>query len=122
MATLEDPVGKVIVESELVYNDSKVKEFITKDYNLYRSDGNYFAVDKKGVITLKTPLCYRRLYIFQLSMLYTVTLLDNTTTSGFLTADIQVQAIGMTIHDVYPTLVVKCFSFLSGPVHFDNTS
>ena len=101
MATLEDPIGRVIVESDLVYNESRVKQFSTKDYSLYGSDGNYFAVDKKGIITLKTLLPYRRLYVFQISMLYTITLLDNTQTSGFFSSDVQVQAVGMIIYNVY---------------------
>ena len=97
MATLEDPLGKVVVETELVYNKNLVQNFTTKDYNLYRSDGRYFSVDNNGIVTLKTLLPYRRLYIFQITLLYTVALVDNTTQSRFLTADARVQAIGMIV-------------------------
>jgi len=96
VATLEDPIGKVIVETKLVYNESLVKSFTTKDYSLYRSDGRYFNVDKNGIVTLKRFLPNRRLYNFQISLLYTVSLVDKTTTSGFLTADVRIQAVGMT--------------------------
>ena len=95
VATLEDPIGKVVIETQLVYNESLVQNFTTIDYNLYRTDGRYFSVDKKGVVTLEKWLPYRRLYIFQISLLYAVTLVDNTTQSRFLTADARVQAIGM---------------------------
>ena len=94
MATLEDPIGKVIVKPELIYNETGLVAFNTKDYSLYRSDSRYFSVDKNGTVTLKTMLPYRRLYIFQLSMLYTVALEMNETNSGFLTSDVRVQAIG----------------------------
>ena len=77
-----------------MYNETGVVTFTTKDYSLYRSDARYFSVDKNGTVTLKTMLPYRRLYIFQLSMLYTVTLETNKTSSGFLTSDVRVQAIG----------------------------
>ena len=95
MSTLEDPVGKVVIETQLVYNESLVLNFTTKDYSLYRTDGTYFSVDKNGIITLKRELRYRRTYIFQVSLLYTVTLIDNTTESRFLTANCRVQGIGM---------------------------
>ena len=97
VAILEDPIGKVVVETELVYNKSLVQNFTTIDYNLYRTDGRYFSVDNNGVVTLKTMLPYRRLYIFQITLLYTVALVDNTTQSRFLTADARVQAIGMIV-------------------------
>ena len=95
VATLEDPIGKVVIETQLVYNESLVQNFTTTDYNLYRTDGRYFSVDNKGVVTLEKLLPYRRTYIFQVTLLYTVTLIDNTTQSRFLTADARVQAIGM---------------------------
>ena len=94
MATLEDPIGKVIVKPELIYDDTGLVAFNTKDYSLHRSDAKYFSVDKDGTVTLKTMLPYRRLYIFQISMLYTVTLETNATRYGFLNSDIRVQAIG----------------------------
>ena len=127
MDALEDPIGKVIVKSDIVHNEGQVKQFTIKDYSLYGSDGKYFAVDKKGIITLKTsiPLHYyphENLYNFQLSMFYTVILLNNTKTSGFFISSVKVKAIGMTIYDIYPTLILKCFSFLLGPVKFDNTT
>lgn len=96
MATLEDPVGKVVIESSLVYNKSLVEKFVVKDYNLYRSDGSYFTVDSNGTIKLRSELPYRRTYSFVLSMLYTVSLVSsNVTTSGYLSTNIRVQAIGM---------------------------
>ena len=95
VATLEDPIGKVVIETQLVYNESLVQNFTTTVYNLYQKDARYFSVDNKGIVTLKKWLPYRRLYIFQISLLYLVTLVDNTTRSGFLTAEVQVQAIGM---------------------------
>ena len=96
MATLEDPIGKVVTTTQLQYNRNLVKNFTTKDYNLYRTDGRYFSVDKNGIITLKAALPYRRVYLFQVTLLYTVLLTDNTTESAFLTANVRVQAIGMT--------------------------
>ena len=63
VVTLEDPIGKVVVETELVYNKSLVQNFTTKDYNLYRSDGRYFSVDNNGVVTLRTMLPYRKLHL-----------------------------------------------------------
>ena len=95
VATLEDQIGKVVIETQLVYNESLVQNFTTKDYSLYRTDGTYFSVDKNGIITLKKALSYQRTYIFQVSLLYTVILIDNTTESRFLTANCQVQGIGM---------------------------
>ena len=97
MATLEDPIGKVVLETKLVYDESLMTNFTTRDYSLYRSDGTrYFNVDKNGIVTLKRFLPNRRLYNFQISLLYTVSLVDKTTTSGFLTADVRIQAVGMT--------------------------
>ena len=98
MATLEDLIGKVVVETKLLYNESLMNNFTTRDYSLYRLDGTrYFNVDKNGIVTLKRFLPYRRLYIFQVSLLYTASLIDNTTKSGFLTADVRVQAVGTTV-------------------------
>ena len=83
--------------------------FNTKDYSLYRSDSRYFSIDKNGTVRLKAALPYRRLYIFQISMLYTVTLEANQTTSGFLTADVRVQVIGKIENIVHAILVMcKC--------------
>ena len=97
VATLEDRIGKVVVETELVYNKSLVQNFTTKDYNLYQTDSRYFNVDNNGIVTLRTMLPYRRLCIFQITLLYTVALVDNTTQSRFLTAEVRVQAIGMIV-------------------------
>ena len=109
VATLEDPIGKVIVKPELVYDKSSGVIFNTTDYSLYRSDSRYFSVDKNGIVRLKAALPYRRLYIFQISMLYTVTLEADEATSGFLTADVRVQAIGKIENSVHVILVMyKC--------------
>ena len=100
--------------------------FNTTDYSLYRSDARYFSVDKNGTVRLKAALPYRRLYIFQISMLYTVTLEADETTSGYLTADVRVQAIGKIENSIHVILVMcKCSNVLTvllGPVHFDNTT
>ena len=73
-----------------------MKNFVTKDFSLYRSDGTYFSIDKNGTITLKRKLRNRRLYSFQISMLYTVSLPSNNTVTGFLTAEARIQGIGIT--------------------------
>jgi len=97
VATLVDPLGKVVIKTGLLYNASEVKNFTLKDFSLYRSDGSYFSIDKNGTITLKKNLPYRRLYSFQISMLYTVSLVGNSLpVTGFLTAETRIQAIGMT--------------------------
>ena len=83
-----------------------VVTFTTKDYNLYRSDARYFSIDDNGTVTLKTMLPYRRLYIFQISLLYTVTLETNETNSGFLTSDVRVQAIGKIKNSVHRIFVL----------------
>ena len=79
-----------------MYNENLIKNFTTKDYNLYQTDGEYFSVDGKGIIRLKATLPNRRVYVFQVTLLYTVTLTDNTTESAFLTANVQVKVIGTT--------------------------
>ena len=110
VATLEDPIGKVIVKPELVYDKSSGVIFNTTDYSLYRSDSRYFNIDKNGTVTLKTALPYRRVYNFQISLLYTVSTSEmNGTTSGFLTSNVQVQAIGKIANNVYAILImIKC--------------
>ena len=120
VTTLEDPIGKVVIETRLVYKKSLVQNFTTPDYNLYRIDGRYFSVDNKGIVTLNKRLPYRRLYIFQISLLYTVTLVDNTTQSGYLTANARVQAIGM--NRLFGSCLVLSFYCLAGPVRFDNST
>ena len=80
--------------------------FTTKDYSLYRSDARYFNIDDNGAVTLKTILPYWRLYIFQISLLYTVTLETNETNSGFLTSDVQVQAVGKIKNSIHRISVV----------------
>ena len=97
VATLEDQIGKVVIETQLVYNESLVQNFTTKDYSLYRTDRTYFSVDKNGIVTLAKQLPYRRTYIFQISLLCKITLVDNTTDTKFLTANARVQAIGMKL-------------------------
>ena len=78
-----------------MYNQSLVKNFTTKDYNLYQTDAKYFSVDNAGIIRLNAILPYREIYRFAITLLYTVTLTDDTTESGFLTAYVRVQALGM---------------------------
>ena len=96
VSTLEDPIGAIVINTELLYNRNLVKSFTVKDYNLYRTDGSYFAVNKNGIVTLKKVLPYRRVYNFQISMLYTVFLKNSRLPrSGFLTANARVQGIGM---------------------------
>ena len=97
VATLEDQIGKVVIETQLVYNESLVQNFTTKDYSLYQPDRKYFSVDKNGIVTWTKPLPARRTYTFQISLLYTITLVDDTTDSKFLTTVAQVQAIGMKL-------------------------
>jgi len=97
VATPVDPLGKVVIKAELLYNSSEVKNFVAKDFSLYRASGSYFSIDKNGTITLKKNLPYRGLYSFQISILYTVSLVDDPTPlTGFLTAEAQIQGIGMT--------------------------
>jgi len=92
--TLEDTVGKVLVKTEVLYNESIITSFVTKHYNLYRSDSTYFTIDNNGTVTLTKNLPSRRQYSFQISFLYTVALKSGGTRSGFLTADCRVQGIG----------------------------
>ena len=65
VATLEDQIGKVVIETQLVYNESLVQNFTTKYYCLYRTDRTYFSVNKNGIVTWTKPLPDRRTYIFQ---------------------------------------------------------
>ena len=109
MATLEDPLGKVVIETQLVYNESLVQNFTTKDYSLYRTDGRYFSVDKNGIVTLAIQLPYRRTYIFQISLLYKITLLDNTTQTNFLTTNARVQGIGMNLCHFGSCLILSLY-------------
>ena len=97
VATLEDKIGKVVIETQLVYNESLVQNFTTKDYSMYRTDRRYFSVDKNGTVTWTGALPYRRTYVFQISLLYKITLVDNTTQTSFLTTNARVQAIGMKL-------------------------
>ena len=110
VSTLEDPIGNVIVKTELVYNKSLGVIFNTRDYSLYRSDSRYFNIDKNGTVTLKAALPYQRVYKFQISLLYTVTTSEmNGTMSGFLTSNVQVQVTGKIENSVYAILVMfKC--------------
>jgi len=97
VAILEDTLGKIVIKAELLYNSSEVKNFVLKDFGLYRSDSSYFSIDNNGTITLKKKLPYNRLYSFQISTLYTVSLVgDAIPVTGFLTAEAQIRAIGMT--------------------------
>ncbi|XP_065905663.1 uncharacterized protein [Dysidea avara] len=96
--TLEDTVGKILFKAELLYN-SIITSFITKQYSLYRTDSLYFAIDNNGTVSLHKNLPSRRLYSFQISLLYTVALKTGDTRSGFLTVDCRVQGIGPVYFD-----------------------
>ena len=97
VSTGEDPIGKIVIQTELVYNKSAVAKFIAKDYSMYRSDSSYFNIDDSGTITLKKTLPSRRTYNFQISLFFTATLVNNKSSHGFLYSYAQIKAIGMMV-------------------------